>query len=424
MARFVYTARDSSGRSVNGDLDAPSRRDALRRLQARGLQPVRLDENSQPVTKAGGKGAPASGQGQKPAKPAASHAPAAPVRLSRKQRLPFLEALADLVRSGMSAGEAIRLLALRIKDPRLRQLSTALWTRLGEGLSLSGAMGEYREVFDTQTINLVAAGEATGNLRDVLERLIKHFTEQKELRQKLLAALAYPVFICVLAGGVILFFLFFLLPRLQGLLTSLGGNLPLSTQILATVAHGMLRYGGFGVAGAVMGGIAFWRWRASPAGKITTDRLLLRVPVVKDYIVRSTVLGFSHTLAVLLENGITTADALRLAERTILNTALREALHSATDRVLEGESLAISLGRTGLFPDLLIDRLAVGEQTGNLAPSLRDVARSYQNAMDRWLQTFTRTVSGGVLMAAFLFVAFIAYAIVSAVLQVSTSFRF
>jgi len=424
MPLFNYTARPlAGGASTSGSLDAPSRRDALRRLQTRGLQPTSLEES------AGAKPARAKSSAPSPApvaKAASAHSVVskAASEPTRKERLPFLEALSDLVRGGLSAGEAIRLLSIRVQQPRLRSLCTALWSSLSEGQTLSVALAAHPQVFDGQTINLVAAGEATGNLRDVLDRLIAHFTEQQELQAKLFGALAYPVFVCFLAGGVILFFLFFLLPRLRGLLTSLGGELPFATKVLVNLSEFALHYGAFALIGGVIGALSFWQWRRTPAGRLGSDELALTLPVIKGYAVRSSVLNFAHTLAVLLENGITTAEALRLAEKTIANEAVRARLREATDRVLEGESLSLALGRTQIFAPLLLDRLAVAEQTGNLAPGLRDIARSCRNDLDRWLNTFTKSISAGVLVVAFSFVAFIAYAIVSAVFQVSSSFRF
>lgn len=425
MPSYSYTARDSSGASSSGTLEAPSRRDALRRLQSRGLQPTKLEE-------AGASAKPARSK-PKSASPAAEPSPfaaSASGRASRAaiapgptERLPFLEALADLVRGGLSAGEAVRLLSVRVQQPRLRALASALWADLSEGHTLSAAFARHPAVFDGQTVNLIAAGEATGNLRDVLERLIAHFTEQKELRSKLIAAMAYPVFVCVLAGGVILFFLFFLLPRLRGLLSSLGGELPWATKVLVNGSEFLIRYGLIAVIVGVVGALAFWQWRRTPAGKLGSDSLALRVPLVSGYAIRATVLNFAHTLAVLLENGITTAEALRLTERTIANEALRARLREATDRVLEGESLSKALSRTGIFAPLLLDRLAVSEQTGSLAPGLRDIARTCRTDLDRWVSTFTGLISTGVLVFAFSFVGFIAFAIVSAVFEVSASFR-
>ena len=410
MAVFNYTARDARGAVTEGTIDSQTRRDALRKLQARGLKPVKVEEAGAAVRakEAVREGGPAD----KDLLPTAAEC------------LPFLESMADLVRSGMSAGEALRLLALRLQKSRLRVLCAGIWSKLGEGQSLSVAMGGYPKVFDGQTLNLIAAGEATGNIRDVLERLITHFTEQNEFRRKLVSAMAYPLFICFVAVGVIIFFVLFLLPRLETLLKSLGGEMPLSTKLLIGFANTLLWLGPVLLVLAIA--LAFYvkHWRKTEAGLIASDALLLRMPLAGTFVTRISVLNFCQTLAVLLENGITTAEALRLAEKTAPNRALRQQLREATDRVLEGDSLSKALGRTGYFPRLLLDRVAVAEQTGNLAPGLRDIARSYRAELDRWLGTLSQTISASVLIVAFSFVAFIAFAIVSAVFQVSSSFSF
>ena len=224
--------------------------------------------------------------------------------------------------------------------------------------------------------------------------------------------------------GVIIFFVLFLLPRLETLLKSLGGEMPLSTKLLIGFANTLLWLGPVLLAVAVAVALYVRQWRKSEAGLIASDALLLKVPLAGSFVMRVSVLNFCHTLAVLLENGITTAEALRLAEKTAPNRALRRQLREATDRVLEGDSLSKALARTGYFPRLLLDRVAVAEQTGNLAPGLRDISRSYRADLDRWLGAVSQTISASVLVAAFSFVAFIAFAIVSAVFQVSSSFSF
>ncbi|MEO7600295.1 MAG: type II secretion system F family protein [Opitutus sp.] len=414
MPSFTYTARDGSGKTVSDSVEAPSRRDALRVLAARGLQVISATEGA--TVRAGAKTRPALSQ-TAPRVPQARGAP------DRKQRLPLLEALHDLTTSGMSAGEGVRLLSLRIKEPSLRALCNGLWERLSEGAPLSRAMGEFPAVFDSSTINLIQAGEATGSLNDTLARLIAHLHEQRELRSQLMTALAYPIFMMFVASGVILFFLFFLLPRLQTLLTSLGGELPLSTKLLVGLAYFALHYGVFVVLALVIGSVAFWRWRQTEAGRAATDAWLLRLPLVGPFVVARTVLAFSQTLSVLLANGITAAEALRMTERQISNRVHRRAFDEATDRVLEGEALSLALGRTGCFPDLVLDRLAVGENTGNVVPSLRDIGRSYQKIVSGQLNLFTKVIASGVLLMVFVLVGFIAFAIVSAVFRVSGSFK-
>ncbi len=406
MPRFTYRARDRAGQRVSDALDAPSRKDALRLLAARGLQVEAVEE--------------AGGPASRDPRPAAA---ATVVVLTRKHRLPFLEALHDLLTSGMSAGEAVRLLSVRIKDPGLRALSGGLWERLSEGAPLSRAMADYPAVFDPSTLSLFQAGEATGSLTDTLERLIAHLNEQRDLRTQLLTALAYPLLLIFVAGALVLFFLFFLLPRLQALFDSLHGELPLSTRLLVGCANFSLHYGLLLVGAAVLGGVSAWRWRQTEAGRITSDAWLLRLPLLGPFLVAQTVLAFSQTLGVLLANGITAVEALRMTERQIGNRVHRQAFHEATDRVLEGEALSSSLTRTGCFPDLVIDRLTVGENTGNVVPSLHEIARNYRRVISSQLNLFVKVIATVVLLAVFVVVGFIAFAIVSAVFQVSSSFR-
>lgn len=419
MPRFAYTARDRAGKTVSADLDAPSRKDALRLLSARGLTASSITEL-------------ATGPGGKKGAAKATKLSAAEARIARraaavvpgkKECLSFLEALYDLMTSGLSAGEAVRLLSVRIKEPRLRSLCAGLWERISEGAPLSRAMAEFPQVFDTSITNLIQAGEATGSLNDTVQRLIAHLTEQRELRRQLLTALAYPVFMVVVAGGVILFFLFFLLPRLQSLLTSLGGKMPTSTKLLIGLSEFAIHYGLFLLIAAVLGGISFWRWRVSEAGRATTDAWLLKLPLIGPFVVAQTVLAFAQTLSVLLENGITAAEALRMTEKQIANLVHRAAFNVATARVLEGEALSVALTRTGCFPDLVIDRLSVGENTGNVVPSLKQVATAYQKLISNQLSMFTKVISSGVLMMVFIFVGFIAFAMVSAIFNVSASFK-
>ena len=415
MARFAYTARDRGGKTTTAELDAPSRKDALRLLAARGVQVVSVSERT---TGAAGKtGAP------KDAKPSRASRRAVALAPRNQERLPFLEALFDLMTSGLSAGEAVRLLSVRIKEPRLRSLCAGLWERISEGAPLSRAMAEFPQVFDSSITNLIQAGEATGSLNDTVQRIITHLTEERELRRQLAAALAYPVFMVFVAGGVILFFLTFLLPRLKTLLTSLGGKMPPATALLIWISNFALSYGIFVVIALVFGAISFWRWRATPAGRAQTDAWMLRLPLIGPFVVSQTVLAFSQTLSVLLENGITAAEALRMTEKQIANTVHREAFNTATARVLEGEALSAALTRTGCFPDLVLDRLAVGENTGNVVPSLKQIAHAYQKLISNQLNLFTKVIASGVLMGVFIFVGFIAFAIVSAVFQVSASFK-
>jgi type II secretory pathway component PulF len=235
--------------------------------------------------------------------------------------------------------------------------------------------------------------------------------------------MAYPLFMVVVAGGVVLFFQLILLPQLQTLLNSLGGTMPTSTRLLVAGSNFLKNYGIFLFIGLALAAVSFWRWRHTSAGRERSDAWLLQLPLLGPFIVDRTVLEFSQTLSVLLENGINASEALRMTEKQITNTVHQAALHAATDRVLEGEALSAALTRTKAFPDLVLDRLAVGENTGNVVPSLRDIAKKYQKLISQRLNAFTGIIATVVLMGVFGMVAFIAFAIVSAVFQVSASFK-
>jgi type II secretory pathway component PulF len=430
MPSYTYTARDRSGAAVSAALEAPTRRDALRMLAARGLTPVRVSEagGNESGARKVESGKKDSATSTTPSRrslrsPLSAFRSPGAIVPRRKERLPFLQALSDLTTSGLSAGEAVRLLSVRLKEPALRALCAGLWEHISEGAPLSRAMAAFPDVFDSSSVNLVAAGETTGSLNDTLSRLIAHLTEQRALRRQLLSALAYPIFMMFVAGGVILFFLFYLLPKLQSLLTSLHGKLPVSTQLLIGLSDFALHYGIFVLLAVVFLGVSFWRWRATESGRIASDGWMLRLPFLGTFVVSQTVLAISQTLSVLLENGITTAEALKMTERQIDNRVHRAAFGEATARVLEGESLSLALNRTNCFPDLVLDRLAVGENTGNVVPSLKDIARSYQVRISEELNIFTRVIASGVLLVVFVFVGFIAFSIVSAVFSLSSSFK-
>ena len=402
MPAFTYTGTDAGGVAATGSIEASGRSEALRQLAARGIRPSSLRE------------AGATPKGTKLNE----------AQLSSRLQLPFLEALDDLVRGGLSAGEAVRLLSQRLQPGPLRQLCLAVWSRLGEGLSLSAAMASLPRVFEGHTVHLVAAGEATGSLQGVLERLIRYFTERREFRQKLVAAMLYPAVMSIAAVAVTAFLILFLLPRLEPLLASLGGEMPAATKFLVGMAEVAMFAAPLILLATGMGFLGLKRWRQTEAGREAADAALLRLPIAGALSTRLSVLNFCETLASLLENGITLAQALRMAEKSAPNRALRRRFSAATDRVLEGEALSRSLGRTGVFPGLLLDRVTVAEQTGNLAPGLRDVARSYRAELDRWLAALTKGFAAVLLGGVFALVALIAFAIVSAVFAASGNLRF
>jgi type II secretory pathway component PulF len=245
--------------------------------------------------------------------------------------------------------------------------------------------------------------------------------EQKAIRGKLVAALSYPCFLILVAIGLVFLFLFSLLPRIEGLLASLGGNLPTSTKILIATADGLLNYGWIGAIGIALVVALLVSWRKSPAGRFKFDALLLRIPGAGRIARDTQILQFTQTLSLLLENGIIMVQALAMAERSLSNYSMRCTFSEARTKVVEGVALSTAFRSTEYFENMALDVFTVGENTGDVVPGLRQMSRQYSEMIDKFVKTLLGFISTGVLLGVFAMVGMIAFGIISAVFQLSSS---
>jgi len=420
MPTFTYTARDAKGDVVRGRLDAGNRKAALRLLSGDGLVPVQLDEGGGDAKATAGVNggtatllAPLTEAGRRPRD----------ITFSRKHALPFLRALSELIGCGIQTGDALKMLARRLSGGPQKALASAIWNDLSQGRSLSAALRARGKVFDEAAVSLIEAGEATGNLAEILRRLVLDLERREEMRGKLLAAMAYPAFIMIVAVVVVLIFLFVLLPKIESLVEGMGGQLPFATRLLIGFSKFLLVGGPILVIGGALGTTAIWSWRRTEKGRSETDQRVLGVPGFGPFLRDSDLMRLIQTLALLLENGITTITALALTERTILNVTIRRAFNEARLKIAEGLAIAAALRDTGYFPDLVTDMLLIGENTGNIVPGLKEVSKYYERRQTKQINFFVAALSIGVLMVAFAFVALIAFGIVLAVFSMSSSLQ-
>tara|TARA_B000000557_G_scaffold256441_1_gene248651 strand:+ start:45 stop:1301 length:1257 start_codon:yes stop_codon:yes gene_type:complete len=411
---FTYSAKDPSGTSIRGSIEAVNRKSALQKIAAQKLRPLSVKEAAAvEARKKRGMGLSSlfATRASKDSK----------VSLNRSVALPFLSGLRELLNCGIQSADALRMMSSRLSDPRQKYLATRLWDELRQGRSLSEAMRKDPKVFADSVVSLVQAGEATGNLKKVLARIVESMEEQKAIRGKLVAALSYPCFLIVVAIGLVFLFLFSLLPRIEGLLESLGSDLPASTTLLIASANGLLKYGWIAAIGIalVVGGLI--SWRKSEAGRYKFDTITLRIPGVGKIIRDMQILQFTQTLSLLLENGIIMVQALTMAERSLSNVAMREAFGEARIKVTEGVALSSAFKSTGYFDNMALDVFTVGENTGDVVPGLRQMSEQYTEMIDRFVKTMLGVISTGVLLGVFGMVGMIAFGIISAVFQLSNS---
>jgi len=235
----------------------------------------------------------------------------------------------------------------------------------------------------------------------------------------MLASMAYPGFICTVAVAVVILFVTVLLPQIQVMLERLGGEMTWSARLLIEGSAFLTKGGPVIVIALVLGLVGLKQWRRTEAGRRKIDRWLLRIPLIGKIFYYSDLFQSGSLIATLLESGIHTTETLQLTERTVNNLELRERFHAARSEVNEGLSIAQAFRRNRFMPDMAVDILTVGEDTGHLGRSMNEVTNGFRDELTRRLGALTNIISTGALAGAFILVALIALGIVTSVFQVS-----
>ena len=416
MPQFSYRARNAQGGLVEGVLDCPDRSVAIRQIEQLQYIPIRIEAAAaapQVVTR----GAAAV------AAPATPAAPTAKLRIPHTQLLIFTEQLAHLLQAGMTLDEGLGVLQKRLKHPRVQQMTRALHQALVDGRSFSQALRDFPRIFPAIYVNLIAAGEASGALPDILRRLVSHLMQAKNLRDRVQQALIYPAFLAIAGAALITVFITFMVPQLTSFMTQSGGVLPLPTRILLGAHHVITNYwwlAGVIAVGAVIGFRAFVR---TEEGRITWDRFRLVIPGYGRVIRHRYYAQFSRTLGTLMENGIPLLKALDLVTEIAGNRYLETRLVDVRRAVIDGANLSVALHQQQLFPDLFTDMMAVGEQTGHFSQTMQTVADVYERELDRTVNVISALIPPLIIGLIAVIVGFVVYSILSAVFEMTSSLQ-
>jgi type II secretory pathway component PulF len=295
---------------------------------------------------------------------------------------------------------------------------------LVDGRSFSRALSEFPRIFPPLYVNLVAAGEASGALPQILLRVVKHLMQAKDLRDRVQQALIYPAFLALAGAILITIFITFMVPQLTGFMSETGGALPLPTRILLQVHHLITGYWWVGVLlviGAIIGFRAFVR---TDEGRIAWDRFRLIIPGYGRVIRHRYYAQFSRTLGTLMENGIPLLRALDLVTEIAANRFLEQKLKEVRRAVIDGATLSAALQEQKLFPDLLTDMMAVGEQTGHFAETMQSIADVYERELDRTVAVISQLIPPVIIVVIAVLVGFVVFSILSAVFEMTHSLQF
>ena len=443
MPRYSYRARNTQGQLVEGQVEAGDRATAIQLIEQKRCVPFKIAAEGGDVKpaapRANGTAKSASNPPstalatRDPAMPPAVRAGAAPppvpaapdgVKISHGQRLFFTEQLAYLLTAGMTLDEALGVLGKRLKQPALQRLTAGLHQSLVDGRSFSQALRDYPRIFSSLYVNLVMAGEASGALSDILGRLVKHLGTMKQLRDRVQQALIYPAFLAVAGVALITLFITVMVPQLNSFFANTnGGTLPLPTRILIGVNEVVVRYWWLGVAAGLAAFALFRTLTNSPAGRLAWDRMRLGAPALGSVMRYSFYAQFARTMGTLLQNGVTLLRTMELLEDMSGNTYLRGCMSRSRAALVDGSSLSGALGREQIFPELYLDMMAVGEQSGRFAETMQMVADVYERELDGRIKIATAIIPPIIVVFIAIIVGAVVFSIISAVFSVTNSIQ-
>lgn len=297
--------------------------------------------------------------------------------------------LATLVRAGVPLIESIDALTEQVEKEALVRALTAVRESLKEGTSFARSLEAHPKIFPPLYVNMVAAGEASGTLETVLERLADFIEGQARLRGKVAAALAYPVLMTLIGTVITGVLMVTVVPKVTAIFDSIGQQLPWYTRLLIFVSNVVSGYWWAILGGGAIGGLAFRRWYRTPAGRLRWDVLMLRLPIFGRLNLLVAVARFSRTLGTLLAGGVPLLKAMDIVKRVLGNTKLEAVVADAIGSIREGESISVPLKRSQEFPPMVTHMIAVGEKTGQLEAMLDNVSRAYEADVETRITALT-----------------------------------
>ena len=409
MAHFKYIGRTKKGERVEGIVEAVDRTGAVRQIETMGQVPVTITETTKTVNQDSGDKKRFKFELGFQRKP----------KMKLQDLLLFSRELSDLVASGMTIGRALHTLSARKDESATARIIVTLRDEIVQGTSFSDALELYPETFSTLYVNLVRAGEASGNLPNSLENICIHYERVHEARGKVIAALTYPIIVMIVGGLAVIGLMIFVVPQFSSTFEDMGATLPRPTLVLMGASTFIKRYGLILLGLIFAGAIFFKRWIKQGTGQRIWHQTVLKIPIMGSIITANAYSHFSRTLSTLLHNGVSVLPALGIVQKTIDNVIISGEIENARNRVTDGSSISQPLAQGKIFPRLLIDMLAVGEETGDLAGSLSHITRRYDSELDRMVKTCTTILEPLLIVLVAIVVGGIAIALLMPVLTLT-----
>jgi type IV pilus assembly protein PilC len=370
---YAFKVRTKEGRVVEGTMDADGESAVANRLRAQGLIPIEIAKQKKDAMK--------------------MELHIFPQKVKLKDVSLFARQFATMIGSGLSLLRTLNILAEQTEHTLLAKTIGLIRDDVERGSSLSGSMSKHPKVFSELFVAMVRAGETGGQLDTVLNRVADNFEADYKLRQKVKAAMTYPVVVAGIAVLLVTIMLLFVVPTFAEMFTGLGGTLPLPTAVLMKLSKAAKWLVPSMIVGAIVGRIAYKRGRAASADvRYRTDKLKLKIPIFGDLFQKVALSRFARTLGLLLRAGVPVLQALDIVAQTTGNEVLSRAAKDVKESVRSGETMAAPLARHGIFPPMVVQMISVGEDTGALDAMLDKVSDFYDQEVESTTESLTALI--------------------------------
>ena len=408
MPVYEYRALNSSGKSLKGILDADSDMVAREKLRASGIFPVEIKEA---LSKSKG----------------LASEPGSVVRLLRGVRpaevSTMTRQLSTLLGAGVPLIGSLESLVAQMTNPTFKRIMAQVKDSVNEGNSLALSLSQHPKVFPSIYVNMVQSGEASGSLDVVMDRLADFGEHQQALRSRFKAALAYPIFMSIVAIIVLFVLVTFIVPNITSVFAEMRQTLPLPTVVLIEVSDFLLSFWWVILLALFCLILILRRIGRRPRGRYLRDRLKLRVPVVGQLNQKIALGRFARTLGSLLQSGVSLISALQIVSRIVDNVLYQEVIEKAGDEIQKGQSLAGSLSKSAWFPSMAVQMIAVGEQSGDLEGMLYKIAESQEREVETQITAVTSMLEPVMILLMGVVVGFIVFSIILPIIEMSQMIR-
>lgn len=422
MAEFVYKARKKNGTTIQGVLEAGDRMAVLTQLQKQGLLPVSVEAVQK--GKSGARGA----RGKKGSSGLLNLLPQGLRDYFSRQKKPSLKEvanyanqLANLLKAGMPLTAALNSMTYISSKGIPTEVSQQLKQDVVEGKSLSDSMSRQPVIFSNMFVNMIRAGEQSGALVEVLKRLAAHYDRFADVQSKFKGAMVYPSVVITVGLTVIFFFMAFMMPKFMEIFQGMNAPMPATTQFLIDSSNFFKHYWWAVLIGIFTVCLVFRRYIHSPKGRVAWDRWKMNAPIIGNAARLNLFAQFARTLSTLMHNGVPVLLALKITELVIDNVVVKEAIANTRDAVTDGKTIAQPLAKSGVFPQLMIDMVKIGEETGDIPGALQSLAETYEDDLQTALRLMTSMIEPLLIIVMALFVGFILLGILSAMFSLTSN---